>query len=51
MMYAGDLSVVPSDCDRIPTRLGDDAAVIGITAPIRDATGRRLLRVRGQYSE
>lgn len=34
VVYAGYLPIVPGDCDRIPTRLSDNAAISGIASPI-----------------
>ena len=37
MMYGRHVTVVPSNCDRVPTRFGDMAAVAGIASPINAA--------------
>jgi len=34
VVYAGHLPIVPGDCDRIPTRFGDNAAISGVALPI-----------------
>ena len=34
MVHAGHLSIVPSDCDRIPACFGDNATISGIASPI-----------------
>jgi hypothetical protein len=34
VVYSGHLPIVPGDCDRIPTRFGDGAAVSGVAPPI-----------------
>jgi hypothetical protein len=33
VVYGGHLTVVPGDCDRVPTCSNDDAAISGIMAP------------------
>jgi hypothetical protein len=34
VVYSGDLPIVPGDRNRIPTRIGDNAAISGIAPPI-----------------
>jgi hypothetical protein len=34
VVYAGHLPIVPGDCDCIPTRFSDNAAISGIASPI-----------------
>jgi hypothetical protein len=37
MVYGGNLTIVPGDRDRIPTCLGDNAAISGVASPIKRA--------------
>ena len=37
MVHDGDLTIIPGDRDRIPTRFGDNAAVSSITSPANAA--------------
>jgi len=36
--YSGDVSIVPGDGNRVPTRFGDDASVSGVALPIDERT-------------
>jgi len=42
VVYSGHLPIVPSDCDRIPTRVGDNATISGIAPPINAGNYGRL---------
>jgi hypothetical protein len=42
VMHGGHMTIVPGDCDRVPTRFGDSATVSSITVP---ANARALLEV------
>jgi hypothetical protein len=38
MVYGGYLTIVPGDCDCIPTYFGDTSAISGIASPTNAAT-------------
>ena len=44
MVHAGNLSIVPSDCDRIPACFGDNATISGIASPINAGALLEFLR-------
>ena len=43
MVHDGDLTIIPGDRDRIPTRFGYFAAISGIASPANAATLREGL--------
>ena len=43
-VHAGHLSIVPSDCDRIPACFGDNATISGIASPINAGALLEFLR-------
>src|SRR6266699_3829705 len=49
MVYGGHLTIVPCNRDRVPTRFGDTAAVIGIASPINAAALLETLRFRDRH--
>jgi hypothetical protein len=49
MVYGGQLAIVPSDCDCIPTHFHDTAAVSGIASPINAAALLEALRFGSSY--
>ena len=44
MVHAGHLSIVPSDCDRIPACFGDNATISGIASPINAGAPLEFLK-------
>ena len=47
MMYGRHVPVIPSNCDRVPTRFRNTAAVVGIAPPINAAALLEGLRFGG----
>ena len=44
MVHAGDLSIVPSDCDSIPACFGDNPTISGVASPINAGALLEFLR-------
>ena len=49
VLHDGHMTIVPGDCDRVPTRLSDCAAVTSITLPANASALLEILRFGGVH--
>jgi len=49
VLHDGHMTIVPGDCDRVPTRLSDNAAISGITLPANASALLEVLRFGGVH--